>query len=327
MTRISMMGTGEPHAAELLSQRGRGTDDVTGTAEPEVLNGRVAQVGTLTVRRNLPTRGRRTVGAWCFVDHMGPTSVADRAGMQVPPHPHMGLQTVTWLFAGSAVHRDSLGSEQLIRPGQLNLMTAGSGIAHAEEDPRLTGPGSSRSELHGMQLWVAQPSTTRNAAGAFEHHPDLPRIDLAGATATVLVGSFAGTTSPARRDTDHLGVELDLRAGTTVLPLDPAHEHAVIVADGRPSVNGTPVGPEVLAYLAPGADELVMDTPEPARVLLIGGTPFDEDVVMWWNFVARTRDELVDAYRDWVAGDERFGPVASSLDRVGVGPPPWLPAD
>jgi hypothetical protein len=231
----------------------------------------------------------------------------------------MGLQTVTWLFAGAALHRDSLGSEQIIRPGQLNLMTAGAGIAHSEEDPARTG-----GQVHGMQLWIAQPETTRHGPPSFEHHRDLPQVDLAHGTATVLIGQFAGAVSPAGRDTDLVGVELDLVSGPSVLPLDPAYEHAVIVADGSVQLGGSPVGPGHLAYLAPGADELVVAVRAPARALVIGGIPFGEEVAMWWNFVARTRDELSDAYRAWVAGDDRFGTVHSVLDRVGVGPPPWL---
>ncbi len=285
----------------------------------EVTEGRTATVGSLPVRRALPTRGRRTVGPWCFVDHMGPITFATGNGVSVPPHPHLGLQTVTWLFDGAVLHRDSLGSEQLIRPGQLNLMTAGAGIAHAEEDP-----GGDTDRLHGMQLWVAQPEATRWGAPAFEHHRELPRVDVDHGAATVLVGAFAGAASPARRDTDHVGVELDLRAGTTVLAVDPSHEHALVVARGEPSVGGVTVAPGRLAYLAPGADELVIVSATPTLALLVGGVPFDEDVVLWWNFVARSRDELADAYRGWTRGDERFGRVASGLERVAIGPPPWL---
>jgi len=290
----------------------------------EVTDSRVAQVGSLPVRRALPTRRRRTVGAWCFVDHMGPVAFAPGDAVSVPPHPHTGLQTVTWLFEGAALHRDSLGSEQLIRPGQLNLMTAGAGIAHSEEDP-----GARAARMHGMQLWVAQPDATRWGEPAFEHHTALPRFELGIGTATVLVGAFGGLVSPARRDTDHIGMELDLRPGTAVLPLDPTYEHALVVATGSPTVvegstDGVTVAPGRLAHLAPGAEELVLRSATPTVALLVGGVPFDEELVMWWNFVGRSRDELSDAYRRWATGDDRFGPVRSGLDRVAVGPPPWL---
>jgi redox-sensitive bicupin YhaK (pirin superfamily) len=285
----------------------------------EVLTGRATQVATMPVRRVLPTKGRRTIGAWCFVDHLGPTTLEAGHGMAVPPHPHTGLQTVTWLFEGAALHRDSLGSEQMIRPGQLNLMTAGAGIAHSEEDPDRSGD-----PLHGMQLWVAQPSATRSGGSSFEHLTDLPRVHLEHGSATVLVGPFAGAVSPARRDTDHAGVELDLRKGTTVVPLDPAYEHGLVVASGALTVAGTALAPGAVAYLPPGFDELALTADGPVIALMIGGVPFAEEVAMWWNFVARTRDELADAYRDWVAGSDRFGAVSSPLDRVDVGPPPWL---
>jgi len=292
---------------------------VTGwTTGLQVLSGRATRVGALPVRRVLPTRGRRTIGAWCFIDHMGPVTFAPGASLGIAPHPHIGLQTVTWLFEGSGLHRDSLGSEQMIRPGQLNLMTAGAGIAHAEEDP--DGSGGT---LHGMQLWVAQPSATRAGPSSFEHLADLPRVDLGHGTATVLVGSFTGATSPARRDTDHAGVELDLRRGATELPLDPTYEYGLVVASGALTVAGIRLEPGAVAYLPTGSDELAVTADGPVRALLVGGRPFAEDVTMWWNFVARTRDELVEAYRDWSAAADRFGPVSSSLPRVEVGPPPW----
>ena len=158
----------------------------------ELTTGRVARVGDIEVRRLLPLRHRRSVGAWCFVDHYGPMSVDGVAGMQVPPHPHIGLQTVTWLLDGNVLHRDSLGSEQMIRPGQLNLMTAGRGIAHSEESP-----GEHDPRLHGVQLWLALPEAQRQVAPAFEHHAELPVAGLAGFEVTVFAGSLAGAQSPA----------------------------------------------------------------------------------------------------------------------------------
>jgi redox-sensitive bicupin YhaK (pirin superfamily) len=248
---------------------------------------------------------------------MGPSTVDDR-GLGVPPHPHIGLQTVTWLLEGEALHRDSLGNEQVIAPGQVNLMTAGRGVAHSEE-----GTGQSRGTVHGVQLWLAQPSNTRDGPPEFEHHAQLPRTALDHATATVLVGDFGGSASPARRDTDHVGVDLDLRAGTSTLPLRPDHEYALVVLDGIVRIDKTLVAPGRLAYLGTGRDDLGLTVEQPARALLIGGTPFDEGVLMWWNFVARSRDEILAAHRDWTAGAARFGRVASTLARVDVDPPPW----
>src|ERR1700744_1891338 len=166
------------------------TDDTAPLAEPpdeaagpvvELSPGRATQVGALPVRRILPQRPRRTVGSWCFLDHAGPVRAEPGASFGIGPHPHMGLQTVTWLLAGELLHLDSLGSEQLIRPGQLNLMTAGHGVAHAEEDPARS------EEVHAVQLWVAQPAATRDGPSAFEHHAELPQVELDGAQATVLV--------------------------------------------------------------------------------------------------------------------------------------------
>lgn len=291
------------------------------THEVEVHESREAQVAQLTVRRALPTKGRRTVGAWCFVDHMGPMSLSPDRSVDVAPHPHMGLQTVTWLFSGEFLHRDSLGSEQLIRPGQLNLMTSGHGIAHSEENPGLRS-----GELHGMQLWVAQPTTTREGGNAFEHFAELPRIETSTYAASVLVGSFGGATSQARRDSEHVGVELDLHGGVATMALEPTFEYALIVANGSVLVDETAVSPGELAYLGIGRDELRLDSQGPSRLMLIGGIPFDERLFMWWNFVARTQDEISDAWRAWATGNERFGRVDSPFDRIEVSPPPWLMA-
>ncbi len=285
----------------------------------EITESRASQVGALPVRRALPRRTRRTVGAWCFVDHMGPATLDER-GLGVAPHPHIGLQTVTWLLAGEALHRDSLGSEQVIRPGQLNLMTAGHGVAHSEE-----GTGQSAGELHGVQLWVAQPSHTRDGAPGFEHHGELAKVELQRAVATVLVGELAGVASAARRDTDHSGIDLDLPPGRVTLPLRGDHEHALVVLDGAVLIDGAALTPGRLAYLGLGRDEIGLTTEAPARALLIGGVPFDEPVIMWWNFVARTRDEVIAAHRDWTAEGARFGRVDSRLSRIEVEPPPWRP--
>ena len=288
-------------------------------AAVEVTESRTAVVGDMPVRRALPRRARRTVGAWCFVDHMGPAAVTEERGVDIGPHPHSGLQTVTWLFAGKVLHRDSLGSEQLIAPGQLNLMTAGHGVSHAEE-----ATGRYRGELHGMQLWVAQPSSTRDGAPGFEHHAELPRVELGRTGAgSVIIGEFAGAASPARRDTDHLGVELDLGSGTATVPLERSFEYALVVADGAVTVDGQTVTPGHLAYLGLGRDECPFVTSAPARALLIGGPPFAEAVLMWWNYVARTQDEISRAHDDWTARGDRFGTVDSRLARIDVDPPPW----
>ena len=289
------------------------------TATLEVTDSREAVVGSTRVRRALPRRGRRTVGAWCFADHMGPADVEPERGIDIGPHPHTGLHTVTWLLDGEVLHRDSLGSEQVIRPGQLNLMTAGYGVAHAEEST-----GSYRGTLEGVQLWVAQPSSTRTGAAAFEHHASLPVADLGRATATVLAGELLGNASAARTDTPLTGVDLDLHGGVAEVPLRPDWEHALVVLRGAVAVDGTgPVEPGRMVYLGLGRDELAVDAPEPARALLLGGEPFGEPVVMWWNFVGRDRDDLDAAYRAWREGGDRFGRVASGLPRIPAPAPYW----
>jgi quercetin 2,3-dioxygenase len=312
-----------------------GSGDAVAAPTVEITESRTAQVGAHTVRRALPRRGRRTVGAWCFVDHMGPATVTDPEAVGIGPHPHTGLQTVTWLLSGELRHRDSLGSDQVIRPGQLNLMTAGNGVAHAEE------ANDFRGQFQGVQLWVAQPDATRHGDAAFEHHADLPRFDLSSGVASVLVGSSGATTSDARHDTDHVGIDLDLRSGSSVVEVDPTFEYALVVLEGAVDVAGPPatgadgsatatatstVAPGHLAYLGLGRDELALVTVDPARALLIGGVPFESPIVMWWNFVARSQDEVTASQRSWNADDGRFGTVTSRLDRIPSPIPPWRSA-
>jgi quercetin 2,3-dioxygenase len=281
----------------------------------EMMDSRSAQVGAMPVRRALPQRGRRTIGAFCFFDHAGPVnSAGGEAG--IGPHPHIGLQTVTWVLAGELLHRDSLGSEQPIRPGELNLMTAGHGIVHAEEHPT-AGP------VHLAQLWVAQPEATRNGPPAFEHHGELPVLDLGGGSmATVLVGEVGAARSPARRDTDHVGVELDLRSAVE-LPAERSFEYALVPLEGAIEAEGQVVEPGRLVYLGPGREEIRLRTPESAKTLLVGGVPFEEPVLMWWNYVARTREEISAAHQDWSSRSERFTVPPSSLEPIDVAGPPW----
>ncbi len=283
----------------------------------EITDSALATVGIVTVRRALPRRQRRTVGAWCFADHMGPADATPTHGLDVGPHPHCGLQTVTWLTQGEVLHHDSLGTEQLIAPGQLNLMTAGRGVSHSEE-----ATGSYTGPIEGIQLWMAQPEATRNGDPAFEHHAQLPVLDLPAGRATVLVGTLAEVTSPARIDSPMVGAELVLDGPSTV-GLDPAFEHGLVVLDGAVTVDDAPLTPGHLGYLAPGRGQLDLAPTPSARVMLLGGEPFPEPVVMWWNYVARSRGEATAAHRAWLADDGRFGTVASELERVVVDLPPW----
>lgn len=279
------------------------------------IKGRLADLGEGTaVRRLLPTRGRRLVGPWCFLDHYGPDPVAG-PGMSVGPHPHIGLQTVSWLLEGEVLHRDSLGSEQLIRPGQLNLMTSGRGIAHAEETPVSHGP-----RIHGVQLWVALPETARHAPPAFEHFAGLPQTGFGPLRATVLMGALGDAASSARAFSPMVGAELvATREGGAPIPLDPAFEHAVALLEGRAALGEDPLESGLLYLLPPGEARLPLKVETGAKLLLLGGAPFPEPILMWWNFVARTPEEMVEARQAWEAG-RGFGPVASPLPRIPAPP-------
>jgi redox-sensitive bicupin YhaK (pirin superfamily) len=283
-----------------------GGDPSAGPARDLLPSAEVA-IGTrgLRVSRTLPSRTRRMVGAWCFLDHFGPAELAASGGMGIPPHPHTGLQTVSWLLRGDMLHRDSLGSEQRIRPGQLNLMTAGRAIAHSEESPQDADPW-----VHGVQLWVALPGAHRHTDPGFEHHAVLPVITGGGAETTVLLGSLAGLTSPARAFSALVGAEIRLAPGAdTELPLRPEFEHAVLALTGSAEVAGEALGGGPLLYLGTGRESLRLASAAGATLLLLGGEPFAEEIVMWWNFVARSNDEIVAARAEWADG-VRFGDVA-----------------
>jgi len=285
-------------------------------ASPELTRAREAGVGGLTVRRLLPLRHRRTVGAWCFVDHYGPMSVDGVAGMQVPPHPHIGLQTVTWLIDGDVLHRDSLGTEQMIRPGQLNLMTAGHGIAHSEESPGGHDPG-----LHGVQLWLALPDPVREMAPAFEHHAELPMFGQDGFDVTVFAGSLAGGTSPATVYSALVGAEIGARRHAEAqIPLQPGYEHVIFAALGSVTAEGAPLTPGTLLYLGTGHESVTLAAAEGSRLFLLGGEPLGQPVLMWWNFVGRSADEIAAAAADWDRGI-RFGKVDGSAGEPIPAPP------
>jgi redox-sensitive bicupin YhaK (pirin superfamily) len=265
----------------------------------------------MLVRRTLPHRDLPTVGAWCFADDYGPADVRGTAGMHVPPHPHTGLQTVTWLLEGEVHHQDSLGSDVRVLPGQLSLMTAGRGIAHAE-----TSPADHPPTLRGVQLWVALPESDRHMAPAFEHHAELPVLHDGGLTATVVIGELAGELSPATAYTPLVGADVVVDPdGTGALPLDPSFEHAVLALTDGVLVDGEPVADATLTYLGCGRPDLALAAgPEGGRLLLLGGAPFSEELLMWWNFVGRDHDEIVALRAEWEASrggaQTRFAPVA-----------------
>jgi quercetin 2,3-dioxygenase len=263
----------------------------------------------IRVRRTLPQRERSLIGAWCFVDHYGPHDVRTGPGMDVPPHPHTGLQTVSWLFSGEVEHRDSAGVHAMIRPGELNLMTAGAGICHSEVST--VGSTAGTQFLHGVQLWVALPDSDRDTGRDFAHHvPSLRRV--AGAQVRVFLGELAGTRSPVHTFTPLLGAQVDLRPGATVtFDVNPTFEHGVLLDQGSVQAEATTLEIADLWYQSPGHDSLVLANrgAEPARVLVLGGPPFGEQLIMWWNFVGRTHDEIVRYRQMWQDEDARFGAV------------------
>ncbi len=283
----------------------------------EVMEPRDVPLGgprAMRVRRTLPARGRSLIGAWCFADHYGPDDVAESGGMSVAPHPHTGLQTVSWLFAGEIEHRDSAGNHAMVRPGELNLMTAGRGISHTEVSTPRTRL------LHGVQLWVALPDRDRHADPGLVHHAPT-KVTGAGWSARVLVGSFAGQRSPVPAYTPLLGVELclDPRAVAT-FDLDASYEHGVLVDSGVVTVAGEEVKQHCLGYLAPGADRLELAaSDEPVRLMLLGGEPFGEEIVMWWNFVGRSHEEIVAFRKIWQAQITLDGDVVTDGRRVANG--------
>lgn len=279
----------------------------------------------MRVRRTLPQRGRSLIGAWCFVDHYGPDDVAESGGMSVAPHPHTGLQTVSWLFTGEIEHRDSAGHHAMVRPGEVNLMTAGHGISHSE----VSTPDTTT--LHGAQLWVALPEAARDTAASFAHHAPGP-LHGEGWEARVFLGSLLGDTSPVATATPLLGAELLLEPGAHLaLDVEASFEHGVLVDQGSLTVAGEPVAAHELAYVPAGASCLDLRAgDEPVRMLVLGGEPFGEAIVMWWNFVGRTHEEIVASRDAWQAQlvdgalvDGRFGiPVGQDLAPI---PAPELP--
>jgi redox-sensitive bicupin YhaK (pirin superfamily) len=319
-----MMSNVETRSAELLC--GEPLDAFDDAARPavEVLTARDVPLGgarAMRVRRTLPQRARSLIGAWCFADHYGPEDVTATDGMVVPPHPHTGLQTVSWLFAGEIEHRDSLGTHTLVRPGELNLMTGGHGICHSEVSTAATRT------LHGLQLWVALPDAHREAPRDFQHYVP-PPIDLGGGTARVFLGELGGTRSPVPTFTPLLGAELTVEPKASLtLALDPGFEHGVLVDTGAVTVAGTALGRTDLGYLAGGTAELTLVNPadRAARVVLLGGPPFGEQIIMWWNFVARRHEEIVAFRDDWQAGSDRFGTIDGYAGTPSRLPAPALP--
>ncbi|MEO7752077.1 MAG: pirin family protein [Terracoccus sp.] len=257
----------------------------------------------MTVRRSLPQRERSLIGAWCFVDHYGPDDVSVSGGMQVPGHPHTGLQTVSWLFSGEVEHRDTTGAHAVVRPGELNIMTAGSGIAHSE----FSTPDTTT--LHGAQLWVALPEAARHASPGFEHYaPEVTVVD--GARVLVFLGTLLGQSSPVAMHSELVGAEVTLRAGASLeIEVDAAHEHGLLCDTGQvtlsvPAASGdgaVTAAPGEIAFAPTGSGRLHVEAgaEQEARFLMLGGRPLGEQIVMWWNFIGRSHEEVVAHREAW----------------------------
>ncbi|MFZ1912965.1 MAG: pirin family protein [Propionicimonas sp.] len=289
----------------------------------QVIEPKEVQLGgpdALRVRRTLPSLRRSFVGAWCFADHYGPEP---GACMDVPPHPHTGLQTVSWLFDGEVEHRDSGGVHAMVRPGEVNLMTSGHGIAHSEVSPE-------RGLLHGVQLWVVLPEASKDLVREFQHHvPEV--VDDRGVRARVLIGSLAGASSPVHTQTPLLGAEVVLAPGATwEIAVDPGFEHGVLVDTGHVDVDGVRLNRAVLGVRDAGLDHLRIANPtdSPSRIMLLGGEPFEEGVVMWWNFIGRSHEDIVRLREEWnEAPDDRFGRVPGYRGPTARLEAPPLPKD
>ena len=282
-------------------------------SEELLLTARRVYLGKTTeVARALPDAQIRMIGAWCFLDHYGPQSVQDSPGMQVWAHPHTGLQTVSWLLEGEVEHRDSLGSQVMVRPQQLHIMTAGVGIVHSELSLADKPP-----TLHGVQLWVALPNSDRETSPRFESHVELPLLTVPGLTGTVLVGELGGVRSPARSHTPLVGADLTVEPGVPIqLAVNPEFEYGIFVVHGDVLVESTTVGVDQLLYLGSQRRSLGLRSDHGGRAILLGGAPFAEEIVMWWNFVGRSHDEIVAFRTAWERREPRFPPVVDRSEKV-----------
>lgn len=269
-------------------------------------------LGEFTVDRLLPDKRRQRVGPFIFFDHIGPADFAPGSGVNVRSHPHIGLATVTYLFDGEMLHRDSLGFVQVIRAGAVNWMTAGRGIAHSEKVTEEILASGQR--LHGIQVWVALPLESEEIEPRFEHYAseDIPAVDLEGANARVVIGSAYGLTSPVQTESETLYVELQIDAGASV-ELPRTEELAVFVIDGDIRIDGQAIPTGSLAVLANDSTATLEATCR-SHVMLCGGATLPGERILWWNFVSSSRERMQQAKADW--RDGRFDTVPGESDFI-----------
>jgi redox-sensitive bicupin YhaK (pirin superfamily) len=271
----------------------------------EAYPSRETQLGALGITRALPVREKRLVGPWCFLDRYGPLTFNQGKPMDVAPHPHIGLQTVSWLLEGEVLHHDSLGYEALLRANGVNVMTAGAGISHSEESPE-----SHTGRLNGVQLWIALPDQHRHAAPSLQHIEKVPAVELPGGIVQVFAGNLGGAASPARHYSDIVGADLLIHPGERLnIELNSEYEHAAFVLSGDCAIDGQKLEDRTLYYLGSNRSEVSFGSRAGGRLMFIGGPPFSETILMWWNFVARTREEIAEARADWEQHHARFGEV------------------
>jgi redox-sensitive bicupin YhaK (pirin superfamily) len=278
-----------------------------------ILRAKPRDIGGFAVRRVLPAWPTPMVGPFIFFDHMGPAALAPGDGLDVRPHPHIGLATVTYLFDGEILHRDSVGSVQPIRPGDVNWMTAGRGIVHSERTP--PGLRAAGARVHGIQTWVALPRAHEETAPAFAHHAAaaLPLVERPGVTVRVIAGTALGARSPVDVFSPTLYAAAELAPGAR-FALPPEHEErAVYLVDGAASVAGVALEPGAMAVLAPGADAEVR-ADAASIVMLVGGAKMDGGRFIWWNFVSSSRERIEQAKADW--REDRFPPVPGETERI-----------
>jgi redox-sensitive bicupin YhaK (pirin superfamily) len=281
-----------------------------------VLEPRPRDLGDFAVRRVLPAAGLQTVGPFIFFDHMGPAEFGPEQGVNVRPHPHIGLATVTYLYEGAFMHRDSLGTAQVIRPGDVNWMVAGRGIVHSERTPPEVRDAAGRTRAHGIQTWVALPRAEEEREPSFAHHPaaTLPRIQRGGVTLTVIAGTAYGLRSPVEVYSPTLYVDALLEAGAA-LDLDAEHaERGCYVALGLVELGGERFGPGQFVVLSAAAGAPALRALEDSRVMLAGGAPLDGPRHIEWNFVSSSRERIEAAKRDW--REERFAAVPGDPERI-----------
>jgi hypothetical protein len=280
-----------------------------------VLEGRPRDLGGFSVRRVLPAAGRPTIGPFIFFDHMGPATFAPGMGVDVRPHPHIGLATVTYLFTGEFVHRDSLGSAQLIRPGDVNWMVAGRGIVHSERTPQevRTRPGGAA--IHGIQTWIALPQAQEEAVPSFDHHPSqsLPEVSSAGALLRLIAGEAYGLEAPAAVFSPMFYVDASLESGAVAELPGGYPERAAYVAEGEVETAGQRFGVGQMIVFPQGGGRVIAATSK-ARVMLLGGAPLDGPRHIWWNFVSSSQERIDRAKIDW--NEERFAAVPGDPERI-----------